>query len=155
MTPSTPAARFIYGLGWALLGLTWAAPSGTATALAQTSAPAAPAPTTAPAAGLPVTAQAAPVALPADVTTDHWAYRAVRSLFEDYGCLVGYPDGTFRGEQALTRDEFAAGTYACLEAVLTLAELQRAANQAEIDRLIESMRTFQRELDQLEEQVEP
>lgn len=154
MTPSTPAARFTYGLCWALLGLTWATLGGAATALAQTSA-AAPAPTTAPAAGLPVTAQAAPVALPTDVTADHWAYRAVRSLFEDYGCLVGYPDGTFRGEQALTRDEFAAGTYACLEAVLTLAELQRAANQAEIDQLIESMRTFQRELDQLEEQVEP
>ncbi|MFM7441999.1 MAG: S-layer homology domain-containing protein [Snowella sp.] len=28
---------------------------------------------------------------------------------ERYGCIVGYPDRTFRGNRALSRWEFAAG----------------------------------------------
>jgi len=28
---------------------------------------------------------------------------------ERYGCIVGYPNQTFRGDRALTRWEFAAG----------------------------------------------
>ena len=42
----------------------------------------------------------------ADVPTDHWAYNAVASLAEQ-GLLEGYPDGTFGGQQSLTRYEFA------------------------------------------------
>ncbi|HBB32401.1 MAG TPA: hypothetical protein DC064_11540, partial [Cyanobacteria bacterium UBA9273] len=38
-----------------------------------------------------------------------WAYEALRSLVERYGCIAGYPDGTFRGNRAMTRYEFAAG----------------------------------------------
>lgn len=55
-----------------------------------------------------------------DVEPDSWAFRALRSLVEDYGCIVGYPDGTFRGDQATTRLEFAAGVYACLEQITEL-----------------------------------
>ena len=49
-----------------------------------------------------------------DVQPTDWAYEALRSLGERYGCLVGYPDQTFRGNRALTRWEFAAGLNACL-----------------------------------------
>lgn len=42
----------------------------------------------------------------ADVPTDHWAYNAVNDLAEK-GLLEGYPDGMFKGKQALTRYEFA------------------------------------------------
>ncbi|MBE9566289.1 MAG: S-layer homology domain-containing protein [Proteobacteria bacterium] len=42
----------------------------------------------------------------ADVPLDHWAYNAVNRLAEA-GLLEGYPDGTFRGRQSLTRYEFA------------------------------------------------
>jgi hypothetical protein len=34
---------------------------------------------------------------------------------ERYGCIAGYPDGTFRGNRAMSRYEFAAGLNACLQ----------------------------------------
>jgi hypothetical protein len=50
-----------------------------------------------------------------DVAPTDWAFQALVSLIERYGCIAGYPDGTFRGNQAMTRYEFAAGLNACLE----------------------------------------
>lgn len=41
-----------------------------------------------------------------DVPLDHWAYDAVEYL-ADEGLVIGYPDGTFRGDRMLTRYEFA------------------------------------------------
>lgn len=52
-----------------------------------------------------------------DVSPGDWAYEALRNLVERYGCIAGYPDGTFRGNRALTRYEFAAGLNACLQQV--------------------------------------
>jgi hypothetical protein len=52
-----------------------------------------------------------------DVRPTDWAYEALRSLVERYGCIAGYPDGTFRGNRAMTRYEFAAGLNACLQQV--------------------------------------
>jgi len=49
-----------------------------------------------------------------DVVPSDWAYEALRSLVERYGCIAGYPDGTFRGNRAMSRFEFAAGLNACL-----------------------------------------
>ncbi|MEC4985960.1 MAG: iron uptake porin [Oscillatoria sp. PMC 1068.18] len=50
-----------------------------------------------------------------DISPSDWAYEALRNLVNNYGCLQGYPDGTYRGNRALTRYEFAAGLNACLE----------------------------------------
>jgi len=57
-----------------------------------------------------------------DVQPGDWAYEALSFLTnsEEEGgldCLEGYPDGTFRGNRALTRYEFAAGLAACLDAI--------------------------------------
>ncbi|MBD2100136.1 iron uptake porin [Leptolyngbya sp. FACHB-261] len=52
-----------------------------------------------------------------DVKPTDWAFEALRSLVERYGCIVGYPDSTYRGNRALTRYEFAAGLNACLDRV--------------------------------------
>ncbi|NET04825.1 MAG: iron uptake porin [Symploca sp. SIO2B6] len=52
-----------------------------------------------------------------DVQPGDWAYEALRSLVERYGCIAGYPDGTFKGNRSLTRYEFAAGLNACLEQI--------------------------------------
>lgn len=52
-----------------------------------------------------------------DVSPGDWAFEALRSLVERYGCIAGYPDGTFRGNRAMTRYEFAAGLNACLQQV--------------------------------------
>ena len=58
-----------------------------------------------------------------DVRPTDWAFQALQSLVERYGCIAGYPDGTFRGNRAMTRYEFAAGLNACLDRV---SELIRA-----------------------------
>ena len=52
-----------------------------------------------------------------DVRPTDWAYEALRSLVERYGCIAGYPDGTYRGNRAMSRYEFAAGLNACLQQV--------------------------------------
>lgn len=52
-----------------------------------------------------------------DVQPTDWAFQALQSLVERYGCIAGYPDGTFRGNRALTRYEFAAGLNACLDQI--------------------------------------
>ena len=52
-----------------------------------------------------------------DVSPGDWAYEALRSLVERYGCIAGYPDGTYRGNRAMTRYEFAAGLNACLQQI--------------------------------------
>ena len=52
-----------------------------------------------------------------DVSPGDWAYEALRNLVERYGCIAGYPDGTYRGNRALSRYEFAAGLNACLNQI--------------------------------------
>ncbi|MBD2020506.1 iron uptake porin [Leptolyngbya sp. FACHB-36] len=52
-----------------------------------------------------------------DVRPTDWAFQALQSLVERYGCIVGYPDQTYRGNRALTRYEFAAGLNACIDRV--------------------------------------
>lgn len=56
-----------------------------------------------------------PVSQLADVSPEDWAFQALRSLIDRYGCLGGYPNNTYRGNQTLTRYEFAAGLKACLD----------------------------------------
>ncbi len=52
-----------------------------------------------------------------DVRPTDWAYQALASLVEKYGCIAGYPDGTFRGNRAATRYEMAAALNACLDVI--------------------------------------
>ncbi|MEL7359959.1 MAG: iron uptake porin [Cyanobacteria bacterium J06560_6] len=65
-------------------------------------------------------AQVTSVSELSDVQPGDWAFTALQRLVEEYGCLEGYPDNTFRGNRALTRYEFAAGLNACLDVVLQL-----------------------------------
>jgi len=52
-----------------------------------------------------------------DVQPTDWAFQALQSLVERYGCIEGYPDRTYRGNRAITRYEFAAGLNACLNRI--------------------------------------
>ncbi|MDZ8108567.1 MAG: iron uptake porin [Nostoc sp. DedQUE12a] len=52
-----------------------------------------------------------------DVQPTDWAFSALQSLVERYGCIAGYPNQTYRGDRALTRYEFAAGLNACLDRI--------------------------------------
>lgn len=60
-------------------------------------------------------AQVTSVSELSDVQPGDWAFTALQRLVEEYGCLEGYPDRTFRGNRAITRYEFAAGLNACLD----------------------------------------
>ncbi|HEY9617038.1 MAG TPA: iron uptake porin [Microcoleaceae cyanobacterium] len=55
-----------------------------------------------------------------DVRPTDWAFQALQSLVERYGCIVGYPDRTYRGNRAITRYEFAAGLNACMDKIQEL-----------------------------------
>lgn len=55
-----------------------------------------------------------------DVQPTDWAFQALQSLVERYGCIAGYPNSSFRGNRAITRYEFAAGLNACLNRVQEL-----------------------------------
>ncbi|WP_017328069.1 iron uptake porin [Synechococcus sp. PCC 7336] len=62
-------------------------------------------------------AQVTSVSQLSDVQPTDWWFSALQSLVERYGCIAGYPDGTYRGNRALTRGEFAAGLNACLDRI--------------------------------------
>jgi hypothetical protein len=65
-----------------------------------------------------------------DVQPTDWAYQALSNLVERYGCVAGYPNGTYGGGQAMTRFEAAALLNACLDRVTeTTDELQRLLNE--------------------------
>ena len=52
-----------------------------------------------------------------DVRPTDWAYQALSNLIERYGCVAGYPNGTYKGGQAMTRYEAAALLNACLDRI--------------------------------------
>jgi Carbohydrate-selective porin, OprB family/S-layer homology domain len=62
-------------------------------------------------------AQVTAVTQLSDVQPTDWAFQALQSLVERYGCIAGYPDGTFRGNRAATRYELAAALNACLDQI--------------------------------------
>ena len=81
-----------------------------------------------------------------DVAPTDWAYEALRSLVERYGCIVGYPDRTFRGNRATSRWEFAAGLNACLNTMERLIQENVAVLREDIEKLKRLMQEFEAEL---------
>ena len=77
-----------------------------------------------------------------DIQPTDWAFQALQSLVERYGCIAGYPDGTYRGNRAMSRHEFAAGLNACLDRMTELidistADLATRDDMAKVQRLVE------------------
>jgi len=67
-----------------------------------------------------------------DVQPTDWAYQALSNLIERYGCVAGYPNGTYRGKQAMTRYEAAALLNACLDRITEVTdELKRLMKEFE------------------------
>src|SRR5919202_3830854 len=91
-----------------------------------------------------------------DVRPTDWAYEALRSLVERYGCIAGYPDGTFRGNRAMTRYEFAAGVNACLQQIERLIANRGSglASQEDLKTLQRLVEEFSTELATLKTRVD-
>jgi len=88
-----------------------------------------------------------------DVKPTDWAYQALSNLVTRYGCVAGYPNGTFAGGKAMTRFEAAALLNACLDRVTeTTDELRKLLAEfdteltiltARVDGLENKVRTLQ------------
>ena len=64
-----------------------------------------------------------------DVPQNHWAYQYISQLAGN-GILVGYPDGTFKGDAKMTRYEFATMLYRALQNGAPIDEnMKRAMNE--------------------------
>jgi len=73
----------------------------------------------------PAVAQVTSVSQLRDVQPTEWSYQAISNLVSRYGCVAGFPDGTFRPGEPATRAQLAALTSACLDRI---SEFQSAAD---------------------------
>ncbi len=89
-----------------------------------------------------------------DVSTTDWAYSALQSLVERYGCLVGYSDLSYRGNRSLSRYEFAAGLNACLNQIEALIEKSEAILREDLEKLQRLVQEFEEELTRLGTRVD-
>ncbi|MGK7898657.1 MAG: iron uptake porin [Xenococcus sp. (in: cyanobacteria)] len=89
-----------------------------------------------------------------DVSPADWAYEALRSLVDRYGCIVGYPDQTYRGGKALSRYEFAAGLNACLNQIERLIASSEAVLREDIETINRLLQEFEAELAALSGRVD-
>lgn len=89
-----------------------------------------------------------------DVNPNDWAYEALRSLAERYNCISGLSDGTFRGQQTLTRYEFAAGLNSCLQQIENLVTAQEAVSAEDLQTANRLSQEFQAELASLAAKVD-
>lgn len=88
-----------------------------------------------------------------DVPLNHWAYDAVQSLAAK-GIIVGYPDGTFGGNRALTRYEFAMAIARAVGYLEQKIDEAGYATQEDIATLEKLVQEFADELKQLGVTVE-
>ncbi|NUN65542.1 iron uptake porin [Pseudanabaena biceps] len=91
-----------------------------------------------------------------DVRPTDWAFTALQSLVERYGCIAGYPDRTFRGNQAASRYEFATGLNACLDKIneIISAGLADKVSQEDLATLQKLQEEFASELSTLSGRVD-
>ncbi len=101
-------------------------------------------------------AQVTSVSQLSDVQPTDWAFQALQSLVERYGCIAGYPNQTYRGNRALTRYEFAAGLNACLDRVNELIATATAdiVTREDLARLQKLQEEFSAELATLRGRVD-
>jgi len=84
----------------------------------------------------------------ADTPTNHWAYDAIAELAAK-GLIEGYPDGTFKGDRAMTRYEMAivvARLLARIESIQIPAPPPPEVTRADIDMILRLVNEFRAEL---------
>ncbi|MGB7520098.1 MAG: iron uptake porin [Spirulinaceae cyanobacterium] len=72
---------------------------------------------------------------------DPFWFSAVQKMVDKYGCIVGYPDGTFKGQRNITRYEFAAAVSRCMEWVEENIGSVDGTDLATLRRLVEEFET--------------
>ena len=104
----------------------------------------------------PVAQNVTSVSQLSDVKPTDWAFTALQSLVERYGCIAGYPDSTFRGNQATSRYEFAAGLNACLDKIneIISAGLADKVSKEDLETLQRLQEEFAAELTALRGRVD-
>jgi hypothetical protein len=89
-----------------------------------------------------------------DVLPSDWAFAALQALVERYGCVAGYPSGTFQGNRAISRYEFAASVNACLEQVNKLIANNTAdITEEDLTQLQRLQSEFQIELENINKRI--
>lgn len=81
-----------------------------------------------------------------DVSPTDWAYEALRSLVDRYGCIAGFPNQTYRGDRSLTRYEFAAGLNSCLNQIERLIASSDSVSQEDLEAINQLNQEFEAEL---------
>lgn len=81
-----------------------------------------------------------------DVAPTDWAYEALRSLVDRYGCISGFPNQTYRGSQPLSRYEFAAGLNSCLNQIERLIASSESIAREDMETLERLTTEFEAEL---------
>ncbi|MXW41689.1 MAG: S-layer homology domain-containing protein [Synechococcus sp. SB0662_bin_14] len=85
-----------------------------------------------------------------DVYPTDWAYQALSELVETYGCVSGFGDGSFRGQQPLTRFEMAAVLSSCLDSISAkvdaMGEEMKMSSMEDMDTLERLVASFEEEL---------
>lgn len=81
-----------------------------------------------------------------DVSPTDWAYEALRSLVERYGCIAGFPNQTYKGNQAISRYEFAAGLNSCLTQIERLVASSESLVREDLDTISRLNQEFAAEL---------
>jgi hypothetical protein len=91
-----------------------------------------------------------------DVRSTDWAFTSLQSLVERYGCIAGYPDRSFRGQQAISRYEFAAGLNACVDKIneIIATGLADKVNKSDIETIQKLQVEFGNELSILRGKVD-
>ncbi|BAZ12326.1 carbohydrate-selective porin OprB [Calothrix sp. NIES-4071] len=90
-----------------------------------------------------------------DVLPSDWAFTALQSLVERYGCIAGYPNGNFKGNRAITRYEFAAGLSSCMDKISELIAVgkENLASKEDLVILQRLQTEFQAELKEVTARV--
>jgi len=78
-----------------------------------------------------------------DVYPTDWAYQTLAELVDTYGCIAGYPDGTFRGNNPITRYEMAAILNACFDSLATSISMMEGDDGSSMEAM-EAMENLQR-----------
>jgi len=81
-----------------------------------------------------------------DIEPTDWSYEALRGLIDRYGCIGGFADNTFRGEQTVSRAEFVAELNSCLNEVENLLKNSDQMPQTDVETVLRLMQEFQSDL---------